>query len=141
MRVGMTFGVWDMIHYGHLRLLERAKANVDVLLVGVCSDKLNRDLKGKDTVIGEEHRAIMVGALKPVSRAFIYRGTNYVEWFKKMGCNILIVGEEFGKQGVPEHDNLLGYCNNRGLGVIRLPRTPGISTTQLKEEVANGKGQ
>lgn len=133
MRRGMTFGVWDLFHYGHLRLLQRAKIEADHLTVGVCSDELNVTLKGTKPVFDEWDRMAILSGLKAVDKVFIYRDTDYTGHFKRFDCNVLIVGEEFGKQGVQQHLELLSYCENQGHQVIRLPRTPEISTTNIKK--------
>jgi glycerol-3-phosphate cytidylyltransferase len=71
MKIGYTSGVFDLFHIGHLNLLERAKLNCDKLIVGVCSDKLAFDLKGKKPVICLEDRLRIVRALKCVDEVCI----------------------------------------------------------------------
>ena len=67
----ITFGTFDVLHVGHLRILERASALGDRLVVGVSSDALNRSKKAKDAVFGERSRMRLVGSLRVVDDVFL----------------------------------------------------------------------
>ena len=79
-KIGLTSGCFDLIHYYHLRYLERCKSNCDLLIVGVDSDSLVEMNKKKTPVINEHHRVAMVDALKCVDMVFRMDG---LEDFKK----------------------------------------------------------
>lgn len=75
-RTGLTSGCFDLLHFHHLHYLERCRAECGFLVVGVDSDALLRQNKGKDPVIPEYHRAAMVAALRCVDAVFILRNTD-----------------------------------------------------------------
>ena len=70
-RIWLTSGVFDLVHYYHLRYLERCKSNCDFLIVGIDSDSLVQVNKNKTPVINEYHRLSMINALKCVDAVFI----------------------------------------------------------------------
>jgi glycerol-3-phosphate cytidylyltransferase len=133
----MTFGVWDLFHYGHVRFLERAKEKVDKLVVGICSDDFNTDIKGHQPIFSEHHRRDIVISLECVDNAFTYHEPMYINCFLDWDCNTLIIGTEFGKQGIPEHHKLIKYCKDKNYDIHVIERTPEISTTHIKRAVMN----
>ena len=70
MKRGITFGTFDVFHYGHLRILERTRELCDHLVVGVSSDELNFSKKGRNPWYSYEERARIVGALRCVDEVF-----------------------------------------------------------------------
>lgn len=134
MKTGITFGVWDLFHYGHLRFLIRAKEHVDRLVVGVCGDELNQEIKNESAIFSQDERLEIIKSLKCVFGAFIYNKPEYRKEFENMGCNLLIVGEEFGRQGVKEHADALTLPH------IRITRTPNISTTMIRKYLVFDRG-
>ena len=123
----ITFGTFDLLHIGHLRILERAKALGNYLIVGVSSDKLNYHKKGSYPINREEHRMAIVNSIKPVDEVFIEESLEKKkEYIQKYRANILVMGDDWrGK-----FDDCKGVCK-----VVYLPRTPGISTTETIEKI------
>ena len=125
-RVGITYGTYDLFHIGHLRLLERSRALCDRLVVGVSTDEFNA-IKGKRTAVPFEDRAEIVAALRCVDLV-IPEST----WDQKRDdvqehdVDVLVMGDDWSGQ----FDSLKEYCE-----VVYLPRTPGISTTELRGHV------
>ena len=120
----ITYGTFDLFHIGHLRLLKRIADLADELYVAVSSDEFNA-IKGKTCVIPFEERAEIVDALGCVTR--VIREDN---WEQKVSdvldnhCDLFVMGDDWkGK-----FDFLKDYCD-----VIYLPRTPGVSTTDIKQ--------
>ena len=66
----IAFGTFDVFHVGHLRILERALSHGDRLIVGISTDKLNIDKKGRPPVYSEEERSEIIGALRCVDEVF-----------------------------------------------------------------------
>lgn len=137
-KIVYTPGVWDLLHYGHVNLLKRAKQEGEHLIVGVCSDRVCRQF-GKNPVVNETDRASMVSALKEVDEVLVYDDPDQTAVLQKLQVDVFVVGEEFGHQGVPQHADALAYCERCGVPVVRLPRSQGISTSDLKRRVNDQK--
>lgn len=120
----ITYGTFDLFHIGHLKLLERIKGMCSNLIVAVSTDEFN-ELKGKKCVIPYEQRAAIVSGIKYVDK--VIPETNWeqkVEDIKKYNIDCMVMGNDWeGK-----FDFLKEYCE-----IIYIPRTEGISTSQLKE--------
>jgi len=122
----LTYGTFDMFHIGHLKLLKRLSQLGDKLIVAVSSDEFN-EIKGKKTIIPYEQRAEIVEAIKYVDMVIPeHHWEQKVKDIKKYNVNTFAMGHDWeGK-----FDELKKYCE-----VIYLPRTQGISTTALKEQL------
>ena len=120
----ITYGTFDMFHVGHLELLKRIKQYGNELIVAVSTDAFN-EIKGKKTIIPYQHRAQIVEAIKYVDKVIPEEHWEQkVEDIQKYKIDTLIMGDDWeGK-----FDFLKKYCE-----VIYLPRTKGISSTELKE--------
>ncbi|MCD6399491.1 glycerol-3-phosphate cytidylyltransferase [candidate division WOR-3 bacterium] len=119
----ITYGTFDLFHIGHLRLLQRAKSLGNKLIVAVSTDEFN-EIKGKKTIIPYEQRAEIVENIKCVDMVIPEKSWEQkTEDIKKYGVDVFVIGEDWrGK-----FDYLKEICD-----VVYLPRTEGISTTQLK---------
>ncbi len=129
MKIGITFGTFDVFHFGHLRILERSRELCDKLVVGISSDELNFSKKGKLTVYNFEERARIVGALKVVDEVFKEESLELkAEYIKKFNASVLIMGDDW----VGKFDWVKEHCD---VEVIYLPRTPSVSTTAIIEKI------
>jgi cytidyltransferase-like protein len=121
-------GVFDLFHYGHLRFLERARALGGALIVGVQTDERVIEVKGKPPVYPLQHRLSLVAALDCVDMAFPIHGPGD-ERVVVRGVDIWAIG--------PDHHLLPGHESLReeleGVECVVIPRTPGISTSEIKE--------
>lgn len=123
----ITFGTFDVLHVGHLRILERASALGDRLVVGVSSDALNRSKKTKDAVFGERSRMRLVGSLRVVDDVFLEESLELKrEYIVEHRADILVMGDDW----VGRFDELGDVCT-----VVYLPRTPSVSTTAIIERI------
>ena len=124
---GITFGTYDLFHIGHLNILKRSKELCEFLCVGVSSDALNYSKKQIYPVYNEEDRTQIVAAISVVDTVFLEESLEKkVQYIQEHQADVLVMGSDWeGK-----FDFCKPYCD-----VIYLPRTEGISTTQVKEDV------
>lgn len=131
MRTVITFGTYDLFHYGHLRILERAAEHGDRLVVGVSTDDLNEQKKGYRPVIAFDHRAAILQALEVVDEVFPERRLeDKRRYVVGHDADVLVMGADWKGRF---DDELDGVCE-----VVYLDRTPGVSTTLLRRLVASG---
>ena len=123
----ITFGTFDVLHVGHLNLLERAKELGDILTVGVSTDLLNRSKKGRLPVFSQHERQRIVSALRCVDETFyeesLEEKRHYIE---KYNADILVMGDDWAGY----FDDFNDVCQ-----VVYLSRTPSISTTATIEKI------
>lgn len=126
MKKVITYGTYDLFHYGHRRLLERAKALGDYLIVGVTTDNFDLERGKMSTCNNVMERIEAVKATRLADKIIIeeYKGQK-IDDIQKYGVDIFAIGSDW--QGY--FDYLKEYCE-----VVYLPRTQGISSTQLREE-------
>lgn len=124
----LTYGTFDLFHIGHLKLLERAASLGNKLIVGVSTDEFNSE-KGKKSVFPYHHRASIVGSLKFVDGIIPENSWDQkAEDIKNNNITCLVMGDDWREK----FDYLGAYCEVR-----YLPRTTGISTTEIKNLLHN----
>ena len=115
-----------MFHIGHLELLKRIKALGGKLIVGVSTDEFN-EIKGKKTIIPYAQRADIVEAIKYVDMVIPENDWEQkIDDIKNNNIDIFVMGNDW----VGKFDFLEKYCE-----VVYLPRTDGISTTEIKSKL------
>ncbi|KRN03062.1 cytidylyltransferase [Levilactobacillus senmaizukei DSM 21775 = NBRC 103853] len=126
MKKVITYGTFDLLHKGHIRLLERAKALGDDLTVCVSSDEFNAE-KGKRAYTSYEDRKYILEAIKYVDRVIPEKSWDQkIKDVQDNDIDIFVMGDDWkGK-----FDFLKDYCE-----VVYLPRTEGISTTKIKHDL------
>lgn len=129
----ITFGVFDLTHIGHFNLFRRMKALADRVVVFVQdSASVPATKGGRQTVLSTRERAASAGACRWVDEVHVYRwlGTRHL---RRVLFDMLVVG--------PEHhlderfQRMFRWCRAHGRKVVTLPRTKGVSTTQIIERV------
>ena len=125
----LTFGVFDYFHIGHLRLFQQCREYGDYLIVGVQTDPyVTRFKPDGECFYTTEERVEMVGALRIVDEVFAY-DTLGPEAMEKTEFDILALGEDhIGAR----FDSIEQWCREHGRSVVRLKRTPGISSSSIK---------
>jgi choline-phosphate cytidylyltransferase len=127
-RTVITFGTFDVFHVGHLRVIERAAALGDRLVVGVSADALNLRKKGREPVFSESERIAIVGALRMVDEVFIEESLEQKrEYIERYDADVLVMGDDWKGR----FDEFSDICE-----VVYLERTPAISTTALIEKIS-----
>jgi glycerol-3-phosphate cytidylyltransferase len=122
----ITYGTYDLLHCGHIRLLQRAKALGDYLIVALSTDEINA-FKGKEAYHPYEERKAMLEAIRYVDLVI-----PEAEWEQKRSdiikyqVDVFVIGDDWkGK-----FDHLSDLCE-----IVYLPRTEGISTTKIKTDL------
>lgn len=124
----LTYGTFDLLHYGHIRLLKRAKALGDYLIVALSTEEFN-EIKGKKTYHNYEARKEMLEAVRYVDLVIPEENweqkINDVEEYK---VDVVVMGGDWA--GSDKFEYLKDYCE-----VVYLDRTEGISTTKIKKDL------
>lgn len=128
MKKVITYGTFDLIHRGHINILKRAKEFGDYLIVGISSDEFNQ-LKNKKSYYTFEERRIIVESIKYVDEIIAeHSWEQKVIDVKNNNIDVFVMGDDW----TGKFDFLNEYCE-----VIYLPRTEGISTTQIRIDLSN----
>jgi glycerol-3-phosphate cytidylyltransferase len=129
MRKVITYGTYDLLHRGHINLLRRAKAMGDHLIVGLSSDEFNA-IKEKDAYYTYEERKLVLEAVRYVDQVIPeHTWEQKVDDIVRHGVSVFVMGDDWAGR----FDDLQAHCE-----VVYLPRTEGISTTQIKTTLGNG---
>lgn len=127
MTTTLTFGTFDVLHTGHLRILERAAALGDRLVVGVSSDALNIAKKGRAPVFTQEERMRVVSALRCVDEVFLEESLEQKRaYLTRYDADILAMGDDWRGR----FDEFSDICR-----VVYFERTPAVSTTAVIEKI------
>lgn len=124
----LTYGTYDLLHYGHIELLRRAKALGDYLIVALSTDEFN-EIKNKKAYHNYETRKKMLEAVRYVD--LVVPEENWeqkINDIKEYKIDICVMGSDWA--GSDRFDYLKEYCE-----LVYLPRTEGISTTQIKRDL------
>ena len=126
MKKVITYGTYDLLHRGHVNLLKRAKAMGDFLVVGLSSDQFNA-IKQKKSFYSYEERKLVLEAIRYVDQVIPEH-----TWEQKAqdiidhGIDVFVMGDDW----TGKFDELKKHCE-----VVYLPRTDGVSTTQIKAQL------
>jgi len=134
-RRGYTQGVYDMFHIGHLNLLNRAKEQCDYLIVGVNTDRLVREYKHKIPVIPEAERAEIIRNIKAVDEAVLCDTLDKEKALEAYGFDVIFIGDDW--KGNPRWEKTREDLARKGVDLVFLPHTDGISSTILRIEETN----
>lgn len=126
----LTYGTFDVLHHGHIKLLKRAKALGDYLIVGLSSDEFNA-VKNKKSYYTYQERKEILEACRYVDEVIPENDWEQkISDVKKYNIDIFVMGDDWeGK-----FDFLKEYCE-----VVYLPRTPNVSSTQTKAYLKQGR--
>ena len=133
MKKVLVFGVFDLFHFGHLRLLKRASKLGDYCIVAVQSDEYILKYKppgSTGALYSTEERIEMIRALRCIDEVISYNVV--ADDIKKLDFDIYVKGSDNMHSGIVEAVN---WCEANGKEVVTLPRTDGISSTYIKRLV------
>jgi len=127
-RVVFTNGVFDLLHPGHVRYLQAARAEGDVLIIGVNSDRSVRVIKGPSRPITpDRERAEILAALYCVTAAVVFDEDTPAEIIQRIQPDVLVKGADWAAAAIIGRDTV----EARGGRVVRMPLEQGWSTTSL----------
>jgi len=128
MKKVLTVGVFDLLHVGHVELFRRAKSLGDYLIVAVQdSNYVLRYKPDANLVYSTEERCYMVSAIRYVDEVVVYRGVEKI--VNEVDFDVFAKGPD---QSHPGFQHVVDYCNEKGKEVVVMPRTEGISSSELK---------
>jgi glycerol-3-phosphate cytidylyltransferase len=125
----ITYGTFDFLHYGHINLLRTAKQKGDYLIVGLSTDEFNLLQKGKTSYFSYEKRKQLLEAIRYVDLVIPEENWEQkITDMKKYNVDIFVIGDDWSGK----FDYL---TTESGVEVVYLPRTPEVSTTQIKADL------
>ena len=128
MKKVITYGTFDLLHYGHINLLRRAKTLGDYLIVGLSTDEFNNKEKNKECYFDYENRKLLLDAVKYVDLVIPEETWEQkVSDIQKYNIDVFVIGDDWkGK---------FDYLEDIGIEVVYLTRTKEISTTKIKNDL------
>ncbi len=128
MRRVITYGTFDLLHYGHINLLRRARALGDYLVVALSTDEFNWNEKKKRCYFSYEQRKALVESIRYVD--LVIPEENWEQKRRDIhlyGIDVFVMGDDWAGK--------FDFLREEGADVVYLPRTPEISTTQIKRDL------
>ena len=124
----ITYGTFDLLHYGHINLLKRAKSYGDYLIVAVSTDEFNWNEKNKKSYFNYEQRKALVESVRYVDLVIPEESWNQkINDVHEYHIDVFVIGDDWrGK---------FDFLKNEGIEVVYLERTPEISSSQIKHDL------
>ena len=124
----ITYGTFDLLHYGHINLLRRAKQYGDYLIVALSTDDFNWNQKGKRCYFSFDKRKALLEAIRYVDlvipeESWDQKVTDVHEYH----IDTFVMGDDWKGE--------FDFLKDEGVDVVYLPRTPEVSTTQIKRDL------
>ena len=127
-----TVGTFDLLHVGHLALLERCRTLGDVVVVGVASDSVVNSYKPNVPVIPLDQRMEMLKSLRCVDIVRPYYELEYVSACKELDVDIFVIGEDWGDKS---HNTAVeAYLNSEDKEIVQVFYSPRTSSTAIKNK-------
>ncbi len=128
-----TVGTFDLLHVGHIALLEYCKTLGDVVAVGVASDSVVNSYKPNVPVIGQEEREEMLKALSCVDIVRPYYELEYVSACKELNVDIFVIGGDWGNKA--HNIEVENYLKSMGKKIVQVSYSSRTSSTKIKQKV------
>ena len=127
----ITYGTFDLLHYGHINLLKRAKALGDYLIVGLSTNEFNRLEKNKECYFDYEERKSLLEAIRYVDLVIPEENWDQkISDIEKYHADVFVIGDDWQRK--------FDYLSDFGIEVVYLSRTKEISTTKIKNDLNQG---
>lgn len=130
---GLTFGVFDLLHTGHINLLYKARELCDYLIVGVQKDEGVLKMKPLP-ILSTEERVELVKSLRIADEVIIYDESIDPSAFEGIDFDVYIHGEDWAKQ--TDRTKVIESFKKRNIEIVLLPRTKGVSTSEIIERIS-----
>ena len=136
MKVGITFGAFDLFHAGHIKMLEEAKSRCDFLIVGLQLDpSIDRPKKNKPTQTIVEWY-VQVRSCKYIDEIIPYiTEQDLIDILSSFKIDLRIIGEEYQDKGFTGKE----YCKKKGIEIYYNKREHRFSSSSLREQVSNSE--
>jgi cytidyltransferase-related domain len=132
-KIGYTTGVYDLFHIGHLNILRRAKEQCEYLIVGVSTDEIVEEYKGKRPVVPFDERIEIVKAIRYVDEVVPQTSMNKMEAWEKIHFDALFHGSDW--KGSHMYDDIEKKLKEVGVDMVFLPHTERTSSTLLTDKL------
>lgn len=126
-------GVFDVLNVGHLNILTQASTLGDQLIVGIQSDDSVKESKGKYPVLNIKERISQIQALPFVTDIIVYENTDQRQLWSEIKPDVIVQGDDYIHSS--DRTAALKYIKEKGIRLVLLPRTPGISSTEIKKRI------
>ena len=128
-----TVGTFDLLHVGHLALLEYCASLGDTVAVGVASDEVVKLYKPNIPAIPLEQRIQMLQALRCVDIVLPYHELDYIAVCKEVKADIFVIGEDWGRK--PHNQGVEDYLKAHGKQIVQVSYHPRTSSTKIKANI------
>ena len=135
-KIGFTCGVFDLLHIGHLNLLEKCKSMCDYLIVAVCNDEYVLNVKNKTPIFTQEDRVRILKSLKCVDDAVLMsveEVADKLKFYNKIKFDVLFSGDDW--KDSERYKKTEEQFKKYNISIEWLPYTKGISTTDIKGKI------
>lgn len=133
-KIIFTNGCFDILHYGHVKYLEKCKRLGDILIIGLNSDSSVRKIKGRGRPItGQKERAYILSALEFVDYVVVFGELTPEKLIKQISPDILAKGSDWRERDIVGGD----YVKKEGGKVVTIPLIKGYSTTRIIRNIKN----
>ena len=130
-KIGYTTGVFDMFHIGHLNILKKAKEQCDYLIVGVSTDELVEEYKGKRPIISFDQRQKIVEAIKYVDQVVVQDSRDKLKAYNQLHFDIMFVGDDW--KGSKLFKEIEIELQKNGAEVCYFKYTKDISSSSIRD--------
>ena len=130
-KIGYTTGVFDMFHIGHLNILKKAKEQCDYLIVGVSTDELVEEYKGKRPIISFDQRQKIVEAIKYVDKVVVQDSRDKLKAYNQLHFDIMFVGDDW--KGSKLFKEIEIKLQKNGAEVCYFKYTKDISSSSIRD--------
>ena len=132
-KVGYTTGVFDLFHIGHLNILKRAKEQCEYLIVGVSTDEVVKDYKGKMPIIPFDERIKIVEAIRYVDKVVPQESMDKFKAWENLKFDVLFHGDDWKNSDM--YNKYRSQLGEVGVDTVFLPHTRGTSSTEISKRI------